>query len=189
MNIWTILAILLISKRTLAIECSCQRDVTCENSTRCKTEEGGKCYKSLFRNETTGEIIQNLRCLEPHLLVPRGRPFICEYNRRNSHKFVSACCSERNYCNENLNLVLNITESELKAENDNLTNYYGSTQEILLPVILSSVLLLIFISVLLFIRLRKKFNHYHESTSCQSPGRRSKQDSKNSWCSNCCIGM
>ena len=81
-----------------------------------------------------------------------------------------------------LNTVLNITETEKNSSD----YYYGSShQEILLPAILSGVLLLIFICVSLFIRLRKKYFHNNSS----SPSRRTKHDSNSSWCSNCCIGM
>ena len=77
--------------------------------------------------------------------------------------------------------VLNITETEKNSSD----YYYGSShQEILLPAILSGVLLLIFICVSLFIRLRKKYFHNNSS----SPSRRTKHDSNSSWCSNCCIG-
>ena len=76
---------------------------------------------------------------------------------------------------------MNITETEKNSSD----YYYGSShQEILLPAILSGVLLLIFICVSLFIRLRKKYFHNNSS----SPSRRTKHDSNSSWCSNCCIG-
>jgi len=181
MNLPIVLLVLLTSKRIGAITCACENDVNCESSGFCSTKEGGKCYKSLFKNQKNGEITQALRCLEPEKLVPRGNPFICHSNKRIAHKFVSGCCSERNYCNENLNLVLNITETEKNSSD----YYYGSShQEILLPAILSGVLLLIFICVSLFIRLRKKYFHNNSS----SPSRRTKHDSNSSWCSNCCIG-
>jgi len=181
MNLPIVLLVLLSLKRTWAITCACENDVNCESSGICSTKEGGKCYKSLFKNQKNGEITQALRCLEPEKLVPRGNPFICHSNKRIAHKFVSGCCSERNYCNENLNLVLNITETEKNSSD----YYYGSShQEILLPAILSGVLLLIFICVSLFIRLRKKY--FHNTSS--SPSRRTKHDSNSSWCSNCCIG-
>jgi len=173
----TFLLVLLSSRTIWAIKCACERDVNCENSSICSTQEGGACYKSVFK-DNDGEIIHVMRCLEEKMLMPKGRPWICEYNRRNSHKFVSACCSERNYCNENLNLVLNITETEKYGE---ITYDYGS-KDVLLPAILSGVLLLAFISIALFIRLRKKFTSTHTSP------RRSKIDSNSSWCSNCCIG-
>lgn len=181
MKLPIVLLVLLTSKRIGAITCACENDVNCESSGFCSTKEGGKCYKSLFKNQKNGEITQALRCLEPEKLVPRGNPFICHSNKRIAHKFVSGCCSERNYCNENLNLVLNITETEKNSSD----YYYGSShQEILLPAILSGVLLLIFICVSLFIRLRKKYFHNNSS----SPSRRTKHDSNSSWCSNCCIG-
>ena len=104
MNLPIVLLVLLTSKRIEAITCACENDVNCESSGFCSTKEGGICYKSLFKNQKNGEITQALRCLEPEKLVPRGNPFICHSNKRIAHKFVSGCCSERNYCNENLNL-------------------------------------------------------------------------------------
>ena len=104
MNFLTILLCLLSAKKIWAITCACENDFDCESSGFCSTKEGGKCYKSLFKNEKTGKIIQALRCLEPEKLIPKGNPFICHSSKRIAHKFVSGCCSERNYCNENLNL-------------------------------------------------------------------------------------
>ena len=78
-------------------------------------------------------------------------------SKKNNHKFVIGCCKDKDLCNANLPLVLNITE-----ENKNL---YGSSfskglqnVEVLLPIICSAVFLFALIGVvtvyLLLIRKR-----------------------------------
>ena len=61
-----------------AIRCSCEIHQSCINSEVCETEDGGVCFASLFRSDE-GEVTHLMKCIEPELAIPKGRPLICEY--------------------------------------------------------------------------------------------------------------
>ena len=116
-----------------ALKCACFNDVSCVNGQLCYTEKG-ICFASVFKDEDKNEVIERQKCLEEDQLWPKKRPLICEYNRRRSDKYVSKCCSDRDYCNAHLNLVLNSTETS------NSGGQYGSTsQNLLIPITLSVI--------------------------------------------------
>jgi len=123
-----------------ALKCACFNDVSCVNGQLCHTEKG-ICFASVFKDEDKNEVIERQKCLEEDQLWPKKRPLICEYNRRRSDKYVSKCCSDRDYCNAHLNLVLNSTETT------NSGGQYGSTshQNLLLPITLSVISLFVLI--------------------------------------------
>ena len=87
-------------------------------------------------------------------------------SKRNNHKFVIGCCKDKDLCNANLPLVLNITE-----ENKNL---YGSFSkglqnvEVLLPIICSAVFLFALIGVVTvyLLLIRKRNPHSNKKHDC-----------------------
>ena len=172
------LLVLLSAREISSIRCACQQDPSCHFSEVCSTKEGGVCFASIFKNADS-KIVQRLRCLEPHEAIPPGRPFICEYNRRNAHKYVSQCCSDRDYCNSHLELVLNITEENSSSHGSSSST--STSPEVLLPVILTVVLLLALVCLAslyaILMKLRKR-----------KLARGRSEDSYSWWCSNCCSG-
>ena len=133
------------------LRCACQQDPSCDNLNFCTAQDGGQCYASLFK-EDNGQVSRRMLCLAPNVLIPKKRPLICEYNHRRNHRFVSGCCKVGDYCNENLQLVLNITEA---AENSAAAQNYGSensTNQLFLPLLAATfglVLLLALIATVL----------------------------------------
>ena len=87
-------------------------------------------------------------------------------SKKNNHKFVIGCCKDKDLCNANLPLVLNITE-----ENKNL---YGSSfskglqnVEVLLPIICSAVFLFVLIVVVtVYLLIRKRNPHSNKKHDC-----------------------
>ena len=87
-------------------------------------------------------------------------------SKRNNHKFVIGCCKDKDLCNANIPLVLNITE-----ENKNL---YGSFSkglqnvEVLLPIICSAVFLFALIGVVTvyLLLIRKRNPHSNKKHDC-----------------------
>ena len=80
-----------------ALKCACFNDVSCVYGQLCHTEKG-ICFASIFKDEDKNEVIERQKCLEEDQLWPKKRPLLCEYNRRRSDKYVSKCCSDRDYC-------------------------------------------------------------------------------------------
>lgn len=124
------------------LRCACENDAQCHGSDVCSVREGGICFTSIFKDED-GLQERTMRCLQPEQALPKGRPFLCQYNRKLSHKYVSECCSDRNYCNMFLNLVLNTT---LTPVNDGQNQ--SETHHIWLPVVVTSVVLLFFVCLI-----------------------------------------
>jgi len=96
------------------LECVCSgHTADCDRGTmRCHTD--GMCFSSLKRirlkrsDET--KVVRIDRCVDADYLIPRQRPIICEYNRRHTHSYVSACCDSHNLCNSEQNLPLKLGE-------------------------------------------------------------------------------
>ena len=150
------------------LRCACEQDPSCENSNYCTVENGGQCFASLYRTDDDNggavEVTRRMLCLTPDQLLPPGRPFICEYNRRQTHKYISGCCQDGDFCNAHLQLVLNITEKSEK---------YGSENtELLVPSLLAAffggVLLLALIGTALRLILFKKHKRKDFCSSCNS---------------------
>ena len=146
-------AILILANLALcsALKCACLNDVSCTHGQLCHTS--GTCFASVFKDEATNEVIERQKCLAEDQLWPKKRPLLCEHNRRRSHIYVSKCCSDRDYCNAHLNLVLNSTETE-----------YGSNshehQNLLLPITLSVISLFVLVlAVSLYILWRRSRLH------------------------------
>ena len=160
-------AILILGHFSLisALKCSCLNDVSCVNGQVCYTS--GICFTSLFKDQESNEVIERQKCLEEEQLWPKKRPLICEYNRRKSDTYVSKCCSDRDYCNAHLNLVLNSTEKPIESN-------YGSktSQNLLLPIILSVVSLFVLILgvILYFLWMRGHGNFKHKEKFCPCIG-------------------
>ncbi len=171
--------LLLASEASLALRCSCERDPSCDNLDTCVTN-GGACFASIFRTKSN-KIIRTLRCLDPEKLIPKGRPFICEYSRRNAHKYKSACCSDGDFCNGNLDLVLNVTASMTAAMATSTENGGGEGLDLeqngglMLPLLVASTtlcLLLLVVAIIVFLVKRIQV------------GQRSKYKNH---CLNCCL--
>ena len=137
--------------KTLSLKCACQRDPSCENSNFCEIQDGGACFKSIFK-KNEGKIVETLRCLQPEQLLPPGRPFICEYSRKNGHKYVSECCDEADFCNSNLVLKL----AQLQTE-ENATENLSGIQVLFVSVFSGVVLVLISVLGLIYIRRKRSF--------------------------------
>lgn len=165
-----------------AIRCACERDPSCSDvGDVCEVAADGACFASLFKDGKSGKIIRNLRCLEPAILVPKGRPLICEYSRKNAHKYVSACCSGSDLCNANLHLVLNITEEE--SPDDGFYGLYST--DVLLPAVLSTVLLIGLIVLVILYLVLVRSRRLSKRPAINGDGVTSAEDSGP--CSFCCM--
>ena len=110
------------------------------------------------------------RCIDPDFLIPAGRPLICEYNRHNSHTYISKCCKDKDLCNADLNLKLapitnvqpnsnpSSTTGSSFNSSVNLPHSNGSlplSLTVLLPSCIIAALLLFALFILAFIFRRK----------------------------------
>ena len=87
-----------------ALLCECDSRY-CEES-YCETD--GVCFVSLKRSNKDGSIDKVTRCLDKAYLIPKERPFICEYNLNQNHTYVNKCCKDQNFCTRNLDLSLGV---------------------------------------------------------------------------------
>jgi hypothetical protein len=163
MTLVNLLVILASIQGIQGLRCACERDPSCDNLNTCITEDGGICFTSIFKRPQTGKIRRTMRCLEPKFLIPRGRPLVCEYSRLNAHKYMSQCCSDGDFCNQDIHLVLNITDdnqlpSSLGGGGDG--SIYGSKSEVLVPVLVSTCILVALLclvtATLLLMRRRRR---------------------------------
>ncbi len=151
MALFSLAILILLASGANALRCSCQRDPSCENFDSCQTD-GGVCFASVFRTESN-KIVKNLRCLDPDKLIPKGKPIICQYSRSNEDKYKSACCSDSDFCNDKLNLVLNTTTEtgELLGSGED------DRGSIFVPVLIgSSVLILVLLAIAVIVLLLRK---------------------------------
>ncbi len=88
------------------LRCACDSRYCAASS--CATD--GVCFASLKRATPTGPVDAALRCVDAAYLIPPERPFVCEYNRRQNHTYVSGCCgkAEGDLCNQRMNLTLSL---------------------------------------------------------------------------------
>ena len=84
------------------LQCRCDPRY-CDSPT-CLTD--GVCFASLKRSSAGGPVDASYRCFDADYLIPPGRPFFCEYNRRQNHTYVSGCCRGQDLCNERMELAL-----------------------------------------------------------------------------------
>ena len=106
------------------------------------------------------------RCIDPDFLIPYDRPFICEYNKKRGHEYVSKCCKDKDLCNEGLDLQLAtpIKSSYTNSTTDSSLGSLGKSDinsslplslTVLLPACLVVTLLLISLGILALICRRK----------------------------------
>ena len=107
-----------------------------------------------------------LRCIDPDYLIPYDRPFICEYNKKRGHEYVSKCCKDKDLCNKALDLQLTtpIKSSDSNSTTDTSLGSLGKSDingslplslTVLLPACLVVTLLLISLGILALICRRK----------------------------------
>ena len=106
-----------------------------------------------------------LRCIDPDFLIPYDRPFICEYNKKRGHEYVSKCCKDKDLCNKALDLQLHtIKSSDFNNTTDTSLGSLGKSDingslplslTVLLPACLVVTLLLISLGILALICRRK----------------------------------
>ncbi len=86
-----------------ALECDC--DPRYCHSPTCHTD--GVCFVSIKRKEDEPDSVDTVvRCMDELYLIPRERPFVCEYNHNQNHTYVNKCCRDGDFCNRRLNLTL-----------------------------------------------------------------------------------
>eukprot|EP00096_Caligus_rogercresseyi_P012349 TRINITY_DN513_c0_g1_i3.p1 TRINITY_DN513_c0_g1~~TRINITY_DN513_c0_g1_i3.p1 ORF type:complete len:549 (-),score=173.51 TRINITY_DN513_c0_g1_i3:880-2526(-) len=127
------------------LRCACDPSSCSESS--CEVS-GGVCFASVKKNLESGDIKRVLSCLPKESLIPRHRPFICEYNHNYNHTYVSKCCSSQDFCNGALDLRLHeIPSQENSPFSSSRTTLWVSLAALLL--ILVFVLLAFAIAVVL----------------------------------------
>lgn len=129
-----------------SLQCGCERHPSCEEET-CLTE--GVCFVAIYLHK--GQEKRTLRCLDPKLLQPPGRPILCEYNRNRVDQYISGCCSDADLCNERLPLALAKASESKDSSNDT-----EEKNQVLIPAATATgtVLILVLLAILLIMRRR-----------------------------------
>ncbi len=106
----------------------------------CKTN--GQCFKWLTKDED--KVTMTFGCFPEDLLQPPEKPFICHGTKSNSHKFLVACCAEKDGCNAYIPLELS-SDSELSEDDSSLSLSISSIIALTVSII-AFILLLVFVA-------------------------------------------
>ncbi|XP_040568215.1 TGF-beta receptor type-1 [Lepeophtheirus salmonis] len=143
-----LLFLLLGLKLVGGLKCACDPRSCGSGITHCSTD-GGVCFASIRKDLESGEVTRILSCLQKEILIPRHRPFICEYNYNYNHSYVSKCCSSGDFCNAHLTIRLH----EIQAPHASSSPYLWIA---LISVILFIVLTLSLSALILMILRHRK---------------------------------
>ncbi len=91
----------LVAPGLCLLRCECDPRYCPE--TTCLTD--GVCFASVKRDDD-GTVDRVTRCIDSMYLIPPQRPFLCEFNHRQNHTFVSKCCKDSDLCNKDSILKL-----------------------------------------------------------------------------------
>ena len=96
-----------------ARKCVCSKTYCPENHVNFTCETEGNCFSQIKKDEHTDDIIENYGCLpkEPSDTVSI---FQCKGNsqRKSAEHNSVSCCSDRDFCNENLKPTFRTTENK-----------------------------------------------------------------------------
>ena len=159
-----------------ALECQCSTEY-CSTPT-CSTD--GICFLSLKRGANNGEVVRSTRCIDKNFLIPIERPFVCEYNLRLNHTYISACCKDKDYCNADLQLRLAPYKGEgttskpggsTGGSNGRFESHEASFPSLSLPqvvAVLAAFLLVVSLSfvALLSVFCRKRASFFRSPSNC-----------------------
>ncbi|CAH1249913.1 TGFBR1 [Branchiostoma lanceolatum] len=88
-----------------ALQCACDR---CEKTNfTCETD--GVCFKQLILESS---VTMTMRCMDADRLTPPENPFICQDS--NNPRFAIRCCKTHDFCNQELNVVLPASTTQVE---------------------------------------------------------------------------
>lgn len=161
-----ILTLTLLVAFTDGLECEC--DPRYCTSSPCFTD--GICFSSLVRkrdNKTGQELLDRVdRCIDRAYLLPPERPLLCEYNRKQSHKYVSRCCKDKDFCNRDLILELSPVPESAQQTGEGGTGGHQWNDTTLVLAILVPICCILFAILIIILTL----NRFYAKKSSPVPG-------------------